>query len=68
VDMLKVNNDRDVATKDRHAILLNEYLKENKYQTRIKKMFYSDIYALQENILSLKSVPKKKTPVAKCGF
>jgi len=37
MDMLKVNTDRNVATQDRHAILLNKYFKENKNQTRIKK-------------------------------
>ena len=33
--MLKVNTDRNVATPERHAVLLNKYFTENKYQRRM---------------------------------
>jgi hypothetical protein len=35
MDMPKANTDRNVGTQDRHAILLNKYFKENKYQTHL---------------------------------
>jgi len=38
MDMLKVNTDRNIATQDRHAIQLNKYFKENKYQSQMQNV------------------------------
>jgi len=65
--MLKVNADSNNVARHRHAILLNKYSKENKYQTRMIHVLQLHLHS-STTFLSLKSVPKIPSPTAGVNF